>query len=235
MATNDVLSGAAQGAAAGSAVFPGVGTAIGAGVGAITGYLGGKAKKKAEKREKERQRQIAYLSSPEYLLSVLAKIHPAFRAQVAATFGPQVQQALDKQAALLGPSGAGAALTSAAALAPDVAAYGMALDSAEAIQARALGARVDTPSVAPTLSPWLGAVQGGALGYESAAAAARARKEAELTNEVNAARNSTATPDTSPISWAPTSWKNPVGEPPLLPSAMPGMPGSTSPLAYRYM
>lgn len=210
--------------------MPGWGTLIGAGVGAISGYLTGKSRNAALRRQ---QARIKYLSSPEYLLAVLSKIHPALRTQIAATFGPQISEALQRQAALLGPSGAGAALESASALAPENAAYQGALETAKGLQSQAVAAATDNP-IMPTPTPWLDAIRGGAMGFESGAAAERARRETLLRNKVNAYAPGNYTPSPMPGPPTPLMPMNPADEPPLLPSGIPDVPQSKKGAAPLY-
>lgn len=226
----DVVSGAESGASTGAVAGP-WGALIGAGVGAAAGYLTGKSRNDALRRQ---QARIKYLSSPQYLLGVLSTIHPAFRNEVAKTFGPQVSEALQRQAALLGPSGAGAALESASALAPETAAYQGALETAKGMQSQAIAAATNNP-VMPTPTPWLDAIRGGAMGFESGATAERARREAMLKDAVRSANNYIPSLAPSPVpGMLPIA---PGDEPPLLPSGFaPDTPsrGGAAPL-YPYI
>lgn len=151
---------------------------IGAGISALGGYFG---QRQSNKAIQQREEELRRLSSPEYFLSVLSKLHPALRAQVAATYGPAVQQALDRAAAFLGPSGAGAALTTAASLAPETAAYNAAYSLAGDVQRNAISAISGTPIPGQT-SDVLAGITSGVRGFLGLTEAQRLARQQRLTS-----------------------------------------------------
>lgn len=194
---------------------------IGAGVSALGGYYGTRQSNAAIQHREDLLRR---LSSPAYFLSVLSQIHPALRAQVAATYGPAVQQALDRAAAFLGPSGAGAALTTAASLAPETAAYNAAYGLAGDIQRNALSAISGTP-IPGTTNPLIAGVTGGVRSFLSITEAQRLAKQQNLNTASQIGTNAIAPLAPVPRPGAGSDTYD-LPEEPLFPNAAPLLPSN---------
>lgn len=179
--------------------------------GAVSSFLSSRGARKAA--EKRRQRAIE-AASVQRLMAILSQIHPVLRSQIAATFGPAVTQALDRQASLLGPSGAGAATASAAVLAPEVAAFSAALPTALDLQRLGVQAELGSPGdPSGSASDFAAALAGGARGFLGFSQARKAAIEATIARDARRPLNP------MPIE-PPDFTPRPGDEPELLPSPL---------------